>query len=136
MARSKITPSQQNLAASVATISTDQSTTSTSYADLATPGPAVTVNIGANGAALVIIQGGPYGAATQKIMSYAISGANTASPVDEKGVRNDNAAYQGGMTAVSLLTGLTAGSTTFTCKYKTASGTANFYNRTIIVIPL
>lgn len=117
-------------------IFTDQSTTSTSFTDLATVGPAATVTIGANGLALVIWAAGIYTAAAQKYAGVAVSGANTVAASDNEALRNDSASFVGIQERSQLFTGLTPGSTTFTMKYRTASGTANFFSRRIIVIPL
>ena len=38
--------------------------------------------------------------------------------------------------ATIYVTGLTAGSTTFTAKYDVTTGTGTFVNRTIIIVPL
>lgn len=121
--------------AGYATVLTDQSTTSTSFADLATAGPAVTVTIGASGKALIVIQVGTYNVADLKIIGVAITGATTAVANDIEAIREDSATY-GQRNFTFLKTGLNAGSTTFTLKYRTNSGTARFYNRHLSVIPL
>ncbi len=45
-----------------------------------------------------------------------------------------SSAVQG--SATFFVTGLTAGSNTFTAKYRVTGGTGTYLNRTIIVIPL
>ncbi|MBI3358540.1 MAG: hypothetical protein HY037_02980 [Nitrospirae bacterium] len=47
-----------------------------------------------------------------------------------------NSADTAQVSATFYVTGLTAGSNTFTAKYKTSAGTATFVNRNIVVIPL
>ena len=47
---------------------------------------------------------------------------------------DDERFFQGSATYV--VSGLTAGSHTFTAKYRTSAGTETFTNRSIIVIPL
>ena len=122
-----------------ATVATTQSTTSDSYTDLATAGPAVTLTTGTK--ALVIVSGQmanqsqSYGA----FMSYAVSGATTVAATDANCCRlnntNDANARQRA-SAASIVT-LNAGSNVFTAKYRTEfSGTSNFLNREIIVINL
>lgn len=117
-------------------IFTDQTTTSTGYTDLATVGPQVTVTIGPSGKAMAIVSGGLYNAAAQKYIGVALSGANTVSPVDNESLRRDSAPFDTIGSRQLYWTGLTPGVTTFTMKYRTASGTANFFSRRLTVIPL
>lgn len=122
-------------------IDTEESTTSTSYTDLATPGPAVTVPIGRSGKALVTVSADVYGTTSGQAMrmSYAISGATTRAADDDWAYR-----VQGGVAPTteiaagrtSLQEGLTPGPNTFTAKFKTSAGTAYFGSRDLIVIPL
>lgn len=127
-----------------ATVTTLESTTSATFTDLTTPGPAVTVTIGSSGIALLILSaalsnsiGGDYAA-----MGFVASGANTVAATF-----NDSLANQtpGGVSSVNeiqasftkLLTGYAAGSTTFTSKYEIVTGgTASFRFRKISVVPL
>jgi hypothetical protein len=132
-----VTPSKLDLEPATAAVATSQTTTSTSFTDLATVGPAVTVTIGANG--LAIVEFTTYlgnSGANETRMSFAASGANTiAAETETRGLVNGAAA--GNCYAFSiLLTGLTPGSTTFTAKYAVSGGTGTFRNRRISVIPL
>lgn len=124
-----------------ATVATNETTTSSSFGDLTTVGPAVTVTIGSSGKALVTITADitPSAAATFGIMGFALSGANTAVASTAQSLQFEayttNAGFQG--SATYLLTGLSSGSTTFTAKYeKSGSGNALFGARSIIVWPL
>jgi len=116
-------------------ISTAESTTSTSFTDLATPGPAVTVTTGTS--ALVVVSSCIYNTSSYALASYQVSGATTLAASDEGGVQvaNTPATYQ---TASEFfrVTGLTAGSNTFTVKYRVVGGTGNFQRRHLVVIPL
>lgn len=139
MAETKVTPNEMNVDAETATVESDQTTTSTSYTDLSTPGPSVTVNIGASGTALVSIGCGMYTAAAVKQAVVDISGATTraaASAPNAIALRHDVATFSQKQSLTYLETGLNRGSTTFTLKYRTNSGTANFFDRTITVVPL
>ena len=113
------------------TVATSQNTTSTSYVDLTTPGPAVTVETGTV-AEVTLTCTLLNSASSVSFMAFAISGATTVAA-------NDNACIQypvtvqGRFTARYLVTGLTAGSNTFTAKYRAAAGTATFADRTIFV---
>lgn len=131
-----VTPSKLDLDPATTTVATSQTTTSTSYTDLATAGPAATVTIGANGLALVIITGKLFNSGVNDtFMGYAVSGANTVAATDTTAQVVNSTPGQRNST-MSLLTGLTPGSTTFTAKYRVAAGTGTFSDRNIIVIPL
>lgn len=121
-----------------ATVDTDQSTTSTSYTDLATSGPAVTVVTGTT--ALVIVYANTYNGTLDKynLMSFAVSGATTLAASDDRAGTIRTRTVTDGVDLVGIIyyATLTAGSNTFTAKYKTDGGTANFRRRRIVVIPL
>jgi hypothetical protein len=140
-----ITPNKLATGAVNATVATSETTTSTTYTDLATTTDSVTATIGANGLALVLIQSfGSNSTANAKIyISFATSGSNTIAASDTMCLYLQmyaaNAEIQGGVPL--LLTGLTAGSTTFKLKYRvdtggSGSGTGTFKNRRIGVVPL
>lgn len=134
-----IGPSKLGLGAQSATVTTSQTTTSTSFTDLSTVGPEVTVTIGSNGLALVILtcEIFPASGAFAR-MGFALSGANTlaANAVDSlfSQLSGSQPDFQGSF--VKLLTGLSPGSTVFTAKYSTSAGTSTFLQRKIAVIPL
>lgn len=118
-------------------VTTNQTTSSTTYAALATAGPAVTVPL--SGDWIVGVEGALYhnnnfGSA---FMSFDI-GATPA--VDADGRRHgnpvgDNTAVSEGRRSVEK-TGLSA-STVLTAKYKTvAAGTAGFINRKLAILPI
>ena len=75
-------------------------------------------------------------------MSFVASGANTLAASDDRSLswtgRNAGETFRG--SATYYLSGLAAGSTTFTAKYRTETGTSGhtnaFSNRSIIVLPL
>lgn len=123
-------------------IATDESTTSGSFTDLATAGPAVTVDIGDSGKALVILTCFCYADTIARValMAYAVSGATTVGATIAKAIGHKQAQSTDSFLAsgVWLHEGLTAGSNTFTAKYEitNGAGTANFLNRGITVIPL
>lgn len=121
-----------------ATVATSQTTSSASYTDLATAGPAVTVTTGTK--ALVIVTtafrdtGGTNNLAW---MSYAVSGATTVAASDANAVAmiSVNISKQNArMSAASVVT-LTAGSNTFTAKYRTQNVT-EYTDRSIFVMNL
>lgn len=121
-------------------VGTAETTTSTSYTDLTTAGPSVTVTTGAR--AIVMISASIWcSAAAYSYMSYEVSGATSSTAVDAK------AAYQRIVTGGDANEGprcgvtngesaLTPGSNIFTAKYRTTAGTARFTQRHMVVIPL
>ena len=122
-----------------ARVETSETTTSTSFADLATAGPAVTVTTGTQ--ALVHISAALENNTTDAftIMSFAVSGATTLGASDVRSLIQDGVTGVGNVWrcgATIFLTGLTSGSNTFTCKYRVQSGTATIFAREIIVLPL
>ena len=116
-----------------------QGTTSTSYTDLSTSGPAVTLTTGTK--ALVLMSAYILGdnTATENWMATAVTGASSVTPIDANGggyatpVANEWFKF----TVAKVYSGLTAGSNTFTMKYhKDGTGTAYFADREITVIDL
>jgi hypothetical protein len=123
-----------------ATVSTSQTVSSATYTDLATSGPAVTITTGTK--ALVIVSCLHTTATNiqdRGFMSFAVSGATTISASDAYASMNSafvatNATSR--QSAVTRLSTLTAGSNTFTAKYKNQGNTNGFANREICVINL
>ena len=119
-----------------ATVATSQSTTSSTMTDLTTAGPAVTLTTGTK--ALVIITANIVNAtaANYSYMGFAVSGATTVA------AGTAQALWTVGTNLIQasagfLVTGLTAGSNTFTTKYRTeVATTATFTNRSITVIDM
>jgi hypothetical protein len=126
--------------AKTATVATSQTTSSATFTDLATVGPAVTVTTGT--AAIIII--GCEGAVNNTSgyqMAFAVSGATTraAASTEQLGIGSGAVASLAlAMGRTVMLTALTAGSNVFTAKYKcgNAAHIATFLNRDIIVIPI
>ncbi len=119
-----------------AVVRTTQTTTSTSYTNLAIVGPSVTVSTGTRALVFLTAQvGNP--TVAYSIMSYAISGPTTVTASDTWTL-----SYAGKtnldpiLSSVILHTGLTPGNNTFTCKYRVTSGTGRWQRRRIAVIPL
>lgn len=121
-----------------ARVDTGESTASTTYAALTTPGPAVTVTTGTAALAFLTatISNSTSGATANA--SIAVSGATTLAASD-----NDVLRIQGGgttdvqrCTSLVSFTALTAGSNTFTVQYRVVSGTGTYSTRVITVVPL
>lgn len=122
----------------LATVTTAQTTSSTSYTDLATVGPTVTLtSVGTR--ALVMFGCLAFSNSATEVghyMSVAVSGATTIAASDVYGrisSHNNNAAGFNSMN-FTLLT-ITPGSNTYTAKYKLNSATAStFQNRQLMVL--
>lgn len=118
-------------------VATNQSTTSTSYADLATVGPSCTVVVPASGKLLVNISACLYNATgngNSGFISFVVSGANTIAAGTY--LAQDSAELGGYVANVGfevLLTGLTPGSTTIKMQYRCDGATWNFFNRCLTV---
>lgn len=122
-----------------ALVTTSQTTASTTYTDLSTVGPEVTLETGT--IALVTISatfGEPTNDAGAVYASFAVSGATTLAASDGNAITvnfsNTGQDPYGSFSRTFRLTGLTAGSNTFTMKYRIASGTSvSFRERSITV---
>lgn len=124
-----------------AIVSTTETTTSTSYGNLTTPGPAVAVTSGVNALVCIYADVSSGTAGTVAYAGYTVSGASSISAADSRAL-----AYATGTTAaatflmasfVHLENGLTAGSNTFTMQYRMGSGggTGTWSNRCLTVLP-
>lgn len=119
-----------------ASVNTDQGTSSTSYTDLATSGPSVTLTTGTE--VYITISAfvyRPSGTGNTSFVAVAVSGATTIAAADANCIALAGV-FSGGGISISRrfkLTGLTAGSNTFTLKYKVDGSTFNFNLRSIVV---
>lgn len=124
----------QALIWSEADVQTSQTTTSTSYTDLATSGPAVTLTT-LTAAYVMVACWMSNSASNRNAMSYAVSGATTLAASDTWMMSTFNyniGAFQS--MRISRQVALTAGSNTFTAKYRTTAGTSTFQRRRIAVL--
>lgn len=113
------------------TVATSQTTTSTSYTDLSTVGPATTHEHGSTVKVTVTCRMRNSGVNLTR-MSFAITGDNTVSAGDDRSLEIESTGWMRA-SASFMVTGLTTGSSTFTAKYKVAAGTGTFEDRQIIV---
>ena len=118
-----------------AQVLTLQSTTSTSYTDLATVGPSITATTGTTALVTFTVTadattiGGDQGYA-----SVAVSGASTVAANDDWSTVTRLGGNFVTMSRTYGFTGLTAGSNVFTLKYKNGAGsTVRFANRGLVV---
>lgn len=120
-----------------AKVAASEDTTSTTYADLTTVGPSVTVTVGASGKVLLHAKSriqnntaGSYGA-----VGVVVSGANTIAAATIL-LSDNGAGYLSEWGATTMLTGLAAGSTTFKLQYIAEGGSATFTTRELTVAPV
>lgn len=119
-------------------VATQETTTSATYVGLTTP-LAVTVTTGTKALVIVSAEFRNGSAANAGYSSYAVSGATTIAASDQRCIHTylgSATNFQSRTSAASLLTGLTAGSNTFTVQYKTDAGTGSWLQRDITVIDM
>lgn len=113
---------------------TSQSSSSTSYVNLSTVGPTVTVNTGERALVFLYCFHDNSLSNWSSYMSYAVSGATTVAASDDTALRRQGNTNMQDMT-VHLAMGLTPGSNTFQAKYRVAGGTGTWAVRRLIVMP-
>ncbi|MHA7703390.1 DUF7257 domain-containing protein [Mycobacterium sp. ML4] len=120
-------------------VSTSQTTTSTTYADLATTTDTVTVNVGSSGMVAVFIYSNMQNTGNAGIWtSFAISGATTLAASDSYAVEysTPGAGWEARIGSPFIVPNLNPGSTTFKMKYRVNAGTGSWKDRRISAIPL
>ena len=122
-----------------AAVAANEATTSTTFTDLTTAGPAVTVTTGTS--VLIIPTADLYNSADGNygLMSYAVSGATTIAADAHTNLlifTSPGAGKDAQVSAAYIHSGLTPGSNTFTAKYRVNAGTGNFLRRGITIIPI
>lgn len=137
------TPSPSAITAvASASVLTAENTSSTTFTDLATAGPSVTLNTGTEVLVTISAILGQGADAGQTIHAgVAVSGASTVSASTNYSLflNGDDFASSSGNVSISTtfkLSGLTAGSNTFTMKYRCSSSSARFENRHITVFAI
>ena len=112
---------------------------STTYANCQTYGPSVTITTGVQA---LVCWGALMGNQTANAIAYAsveVSGASTVAASDNWALIDDGHSAASGDDNVrrrsnfKLFTGLTAGTNTFTMKYRVNTGTGNFNYRSLAV---
>lgn len=119
-------------------VATSQTTTSTSYTDLTTTGPQITATTGTDAIVFWNCRMSNSNANTQCSASVAVSGASSIGASDNYRSLIDGLVANSATACNSFykFTNLTAGSNTFTMKYKVGGGTGTFVDRELIVMPL
>jgi len=119
------------------TITTSQTTTSTSYTNLATTGPSVTVETGELALVIWGVSSSNSTANATTVTSVEVSGATSNAANDVRAIVFDppttSSVHQGSHAV--FYDDLTAGTNTFTLKYRVGAGTGTFSSRRLIVLP-
>lgn len=118
-----------------ADVLTQETSTSTSYTDIATVGPSVTITTGANALVFVSAQLENSGS-NSTWASYGVTGATTSAITDTRAAFMQAGASSGGRVGVTTLQALTAGSNIFKVQYRVSGSTGTFDDRRIIVMGL
>jgi hypothetical protein len=121
-----------------ATVTTGETTTSTTFTDLATVGP--TVSSLTTGTFALVFLGSAIDnntAGSSGLMSVDVSGATTTAASDANSTSYlSPAANQAARISTFVPLTLTAGSNTFKAKYRVTANTGTFTNRKILVLPV
>lgn len=113
---------------------TQQTTTSTTYTNLATHGPEA-ANITSGAKALIMIQSQLFNSGSGSTWaSYTISGATTAASFDRWAISCEANTLDGFRFGQSTLHTVTAGVNHYKMQYRVSSGTGTFDDRHIIVM--
>ncbi|MEW2483563.1 hypothetical protein AB0876_28655 [Mycobacterium sp. NPDC049093] len=123
------------------TVATSQGTSSTSYTDLATTGPSVTLNVPPSGE--IVVDFSAYLTTSTNLnvrgyMTFVLSGANTLAASDARAAAGWGVSTGGLVGTIGRpihLTGLNPGTTTIKAVYKASAATATFSDRHLIVEP-
>jgi hypothetical protein len=119
-------------------VAATESTTATSYTDLATPGPSVGAVTGTIAIVFFAASASVATNNTAAAYSVAVSGATNLPASDTWAVQEDGISA-GNWTrhgSTHVFTGLTPGINTFTMRYQAGASNTSFKNREISVIPL
>lgn len=121
-----------------AEVNTNEGTSTTTYTDLATPGPSVTVTTGTKAIVWFNSQVVNSSANVETYATVEVSGATTISADDSWAICQDGAPASQfwGFGTTTMFTTLNSGSNTFTMKYRVSAGTGTYRRRNIIVLPL
>jgi len=116
-------------------VATSETTASTSYTDLTTPGPSVTVTTGTK--AIIMIGARMANNTLGEICSASvdITGASTIVAADGRAIRFESSAANdiARLGYGYIMTGLASGSNTFKLQYKVTGGTGTFVDRHLSV---
>ncbi|MDN5750258.1 MAG: hypothetical protein L0H64_17400 [Pseudonocardia sp.] len=123
------------LAGGGATVAALQTTASTSFTDLATVGPSTSVTLASPRTVLVFLTARMRNQTTSDdvYQSFAAAGATVVAAADGNGTRHNGSGASQNYSSVSAVA-CSAGTTTFTAKYRVDGGTGEFTDRVIGVV--
>jgi hypothetical protein len=119
-------------------IQTLQTTASSSYVDLASAGPALTLTTGENALVVLTCNMESNTAGGISNMGVAITGATSEAATESNSLRYESGSTGDALQATfaTIYTTLTPGSNVFTAKYKTnGAGTSSFSARKVCILP-
>ena len=120
-----------------ASVGTGQTSASTTYVDLATVGPQVTVTTLTTAWVDLSAYISNTGGGSNQWMAVAVSGATTIPAADSNAITSGSpATYAYSLGGGVLVAGLTPGANTFTAKYRTVAGTGTWEYRNLRVTAL
>lgn len=118
-------------------ISTSETTTSTGYTELATPGPEVTMTTGTHAVVFIRALVSNNTNSSTSIISFGVSGATEIDPADFRGAFIETgAANQDSTVSACTRFAVTPGVNTFTMFYRVGNGTGSFEDRRLLVFGL
>jgi len=117
-------------------VSTQETTTSTAYTNLTTTGPVAVATTGPRAVVSLSCQLSNSTVGGESYMGVDLSGSTTLAADDNTAVFHTSAT-SGAYVQCSyvIMIGPTAGTTTFTAKYRVSAGTGTFQRRRITVLP-
>lgn len=119
-----------------AVIATSQTTATTTYTNLATIGPTVTVTTGATAIVILTARVRNDSVVARVCMTVDITGATTIPASDDtRALEHEGTGWQRS-SLIYLQSGLTPGSNIFKAEYRTTAGTGRWEDRELTVIPL
>jgi hypothetical protein len=131
------TPASASPASATNYVATYEGVNSAGYTNLTTNGPVVTITTGTK-ALVTITTAIEVNSGRGGYMGFAISGATTVAAdfPFSFGLNSSSSTVNPQGSATFLVTGLTAGSNTFTAKYRTEGSTVYFHRRFISVVDM
>lgn len=118
-------------------VDASETTASTSYTNLATNGPLVTMATGVQALVWISVQQGNSSASASTATSYEVTGATTQAAGSTVAIINDSTAigslHRGGVTNLQALT---PGTNTFRMQYLVSGSTGTYLRRRIVVMGL
>jgi hypothetical protein len=117
-------------------VDTNQNTGSTTYTDLSTTGPQVTITTGPFALVFIAAKIETTVSGESARASFSVGGASSITAIDQRGLLNQNTANYEIRVGVTALIAVTPGVNIFTMEYRVSAGTGEFGNRREIVIGL